>query len=269
VIYTVNGVLDTLVATQDTVLNFNLTDTTTYQLVSVSDANTCVNTSLVDNVVVNVHELPNAALSGDATICIGDAANITIDFTAGNPNYVVVLDTGATTMTFTATQDTTLQFFPSDTTTYSIVSIDDVNGCSRTMGFGSDATINVNPLPLGTLSTSSPICEGDTAILTVNFTQGESPFDIIIEVDNGMGTSTIVRNDVVDGDTILVTPTVNTSYNLISITDDFGCSNTLDDAQLVVVNALPTASFTFVDSTCFGEITEFTSNSIAVWMIRP
>ncbi len=79
-------------------------------------------------------------------------------------------------------------------------------------------TININPLPQGTLSANGPICASGTGQLTFTSTEGTEPFTISYSDGTANNVSSGTPFDV---NTNPVTAT--TTYTLVSVTDNNGC----------------------------------------------
>jgi gliding motility-associated-like protein len=86
-------------------------------------------------------------------------------------------------------------------------------------------TFKFNPLPSATLTAApTQVCNGGSSKLGLNFT-GIGPFDVTI--NNGSGNTNYLN--VTFGDTIPVSPVVNTTYTITSVTDKSttpACSST-------------------------------------------
>ena len=100
------------------------------------------------------HPKPSATLAGDATICLGDAANLTFNCLGDGPFSVVYSDG---TQNFTQTVGTSGVFSknisPTISTTYTLISVNDSNSpaCSTnltgkvTVAVGQPASANIKP----------------------------------------------------------------------------------------------------------------------------
>ncbi|MCF8226739.1 MAG: immunoglobulin domain-containing protein [Bacteroidales bacterium] len=118
----------------------------------------------------NINPLPTAIISGDATICNGDATPIQVDLTGTAP-YDFRYTNGAsnTDVTGHGTDTYTTDVSPASTTTYSMVSVVDDNGCTSN-GSGS-ATITVNPQVAITVQpVSKTVCIGANPSFSVTAT---------------------------------------------------------------------------------------------------
>ncbi len=170
------------------------------------------------------------------------------------------LDVNDSLILMGVTSDTTIQFTPTDTVTYSISFLSDVNGCLAT-DFGTSTTFNVRPLPLGTMLGDATICSGESTDLTVRFHAWRRKVRLQIERVTGGVTDTLNLESGTDDLVVSVNPTGTTVYRLISITDANGCSSVVSESVTVNVNQSPTADFTF-DPNCLGFPAMFTNTSI-------
>ncbi len=205
--------------------------TTTYT-VTVTDANTCVNT---DDIDVTVNPLPVADAGLDVSICFGAsaplAANAGFSAYAWTPTIALA---GANTMTPTAS--------PANTVTYT-VNVTDANGCQDT----DDIIVTVSTPPATNAGIDKIICYNGSVTL-----QG-----------NGNGTiySWTPTTDLSDP-TILspvASPKVTTTYTL-TITDANNCS--ASDQVDVTVNPTPFVNFTAENLVCLNDSVQFTTTGI-------
>ena len=125
-----------------------------------TDVNGCTNSVTEETKIFGD---PVAKISGNATICYGDTTNITVLFTAGQQPFDFSYQSSRTLATYSYTgfaNDTfTRGHFPVDTTTFSLLTVTDANGCSTT-GTGS---AKVNVLPKASILTNPDdifTCEG-------------------------------------------------------------------------------------------------------------
>ncbi|MBL7778628.1 MAG: gliding motility-associated C-terminal domain-containing protein [Chitinophagales bacterium] len=113
----------------------------------------------------------------------------------------------------------------------------------RCGNFNYSNVINIigRPKPFGNLSpTTQIICPGNSAAITMNFTQGTGPFNI--QYYNGV--SYISKNNVNNGDTFMVAPGTTTNYSFAYIQDFYGCqrSGLFGNGAQVQVIASPTVN---------------------------
>ena len=85
----------------------------------------------------------NASISGSTSTCDGGLANLTITISGGVGPYTVVYNDGSNHTLSSISSGYILNVSPSTTTTYSLVSVNDLNGCSGTIS-GSPATVTVH-----------------------------------------------------------------------------------------------------------------------------
>lgn len=108
--------------------------------------------------------------------------------------------------------------------------------------------LNIYENPSGSIAINSPICEGDDTPLTFSFPKGMGPFTAVVE-ENGSVMSPPF-NSISNGHQRLVSPTVNTTYDLVSITDGSPaqCQTTLSATATVEVKKAP--QLTIIDNPC-------------------
>jgi hypothetical protein len=279
VVYTENGgtnrtATGVVSGTAFTPFTTPVTATTTYALVSVTDANSCIRSSGFTgaSVGITINPLPQGSLSAVSPLCGSGAGQLTFTSTAGTgPFTVVYTENGGANRTATGVVSGTA-FTPfttpvTATTTYALVSVTDANSCIRNTGFtGASAAITVNPLPQGTLSAVSPLCGSGAGQLTFTSTAGTGPFTIVY-TENGGANRTAAG--VVSGTafTPFTTPvTATTTYALVSVTDANSCirsSGFTAGSAAITVNPLPQGTLSAVSPLCgsgAGQLT-FTSTS--------
>ncbi len=168
----------------------------------------------------------SASLSGTTSVCKGETANLSITITGGQSPYTVSLSDGSSITGYTS--GAPIPVSPASTTTYTITSIADANGCMGTNNSGS-ATVTVNRgSTAATVSGATSICAGQTTNLTVAITGGTSPYTVVL---NGVSDPIV---NYTSGSNIPVSPTVTTSYTIASITDANGCVGTGNAATATV-----------------------------------
>lgn len=196
-------------------------------------------------VTVNDTSLPATSISGTTPICIGGSSVLSV--VGGQLGYLAgwewyssscggsVIGTGPT-----------ITVSPASTTTYYVRA---VGSCNTTVC--RSFTVNVNPLPNGSISGTGTICSGLATALTLNLTSGTGPFNVIYTD----GTNVFTRNGVVNGDTIMVAPASTTTYQFTQISDANTCTRTsgflggatITVAPLPVISSAPATAVL-----CFG-----------------
>ena len=171
--------------------------------------NGCTNTA---SATVSVNQLLVVTASPtNPVLCNGQSVTLTA---SGANTYSCNPTTGLSSGT-----GTTVSANPSNTSTY-VVTGSDGNGCSNT----ASVTVTVNPLPVVTVSPTSPvICFGQSISLTAS---GASTY--IWNPTTGLSSGT--------GTKVSANPTATSTYSIIG-TDVNGCTNTA--SVTVMVNLSP------------------------------
>ncbi|MCB0754337.1 MAG: hypothetical protein KDB98_02005 [Flavobacteriales bacterium] len=221
-------------------------------------ANGCPGTQ--STATVNVNPLPQGEIVGSTTVCSGQNTTLTFNFLYGTPPYDVTYTDGTNTFSLNdINSGHTISVSPSVTTAYAITSIvDDAgNGCTRTSNFAALAIVSVNPLPNGTISGATTICQGDATNLTFNFTAGIGPYD----VEYSDGNTTYSLSGINNGHTISVSPSATTTYSIVEISDNNSCVNSsVSSSTVITVNPSPNGTMSLVTPICFGDQTTITFN---------
>ncbi len=174
--------------------------------------------SYASSVTISFNEM-GGLNNNDGIICVGDDITLTANDNVGPPANIATYEwsNGDTNQDLVINNATI-----SDAGTYT-VTITDTNGCTAT----SSTMVTVNPLPTamivvnemsGHTNNDAEICEGDDATLIAS------------------GGNSYVWSTGETGASILVSPTVNTTYT-VTVTDNNGCENT--EEQQIIVNPLP------------------------------
>ena len=217
--------------------------TTTYTIISITDANGCTVASPSGSAVVTVNPTPSAGvLSGTATICSDASTNLGVAITGGTSPFTVVYSGGTINSYISAAA---IPVSPASTTTYTLTSVTDANGCTVASPSGS-AVVTVNQRPTAaTILGTTTICSGLGTSLVVNITDGQSPFTV---VHSGGTVSSYIS-----GSPIIVTPTSTTTYTIVSVTDANGCTvATPTGSAVVTVNPTPVGTNTTLAAICSG-----------------
>lgn len=213
-------------------VSVNPSTTTTYSIVSITDANNCSNSTIVSSAVVTVRPAPNATMAIVSPICFGNQTTITFTFTAGTGPFNVNFTDGVSNYSLAAiTTGSTFNVTPPTSVTYNFTSITDNFGCVRTTGFAGSAQIIVNPLPTVSFSgLASSYCQTASPI---TITGNQAPLGTFTGpgiTNNGNGTATFNPSSAGVGPHIV-------SY---AFTDINTCSNTY--SQPVLVDQQPVAN---------------------------
>ena len=211
-----------------------LTTTTTYHVVASNGV--CADAELTTVARVNVNPTPTAAvLSGDATLCAGDATDLFVTITDGVGPFNFSISDGANTLAVTNyTNGDPISVSPTANATYTLDgNVVDASGC-QVSGSGS-AVVSVNQGPTAaSISGGTTLCEGEATTLQVTATGGVAPYSFTLSD----GTAVSNYNS---GDNIPVTPTATTSYTVATLRDFNGCEVAVSGSADVTLHPLPTA----------------------------
>ncbi len=122
---------------------------------------------------ITINPDPTVSITADdASICEGDATNLNFALT-GSPPFSVTYDNGTNVLLTGLANGSTETVSPTTTTTYTIVSAFDANGCDAT-DLTSEVEVIVNPIPAVEITTTiTALCESDGDItLAANLPSG-------------------------------------------------------------------------------------------------
>ncbi|MCZ2460239.1 MAG: Ig-like domain-containing protein, partial [Chitinophagales bacterium] len=208
---------------------------------------------------ITVNPLPNNTGTGfsGGSICIGDDGKLTFDAVDAvfNGPYTIQYTDGTTTWSQVINNASATQFNvavnPTSTTTYTLVSITDGNGCVRTSGFGKEtAQILVRQLPVATLTTQTNIlCHGGTnGAIDIDVTGGNSPYTYLWTASNG--------GVLPSGQEIVQDPSGLTAgtYTVV-VTSQYGCASaplvvTISEPDVISSNAVVTSDYNGSQLSC-------------------
>ncbi|WP_291085832.1 leucine-rich repeat protein [Flavobacterium sp. BFFFF1] len=134
----------------------------------------------------------SSVLSGSTTICSGNSANLNIAITGGISPYEVVYSDGTSNFSVASyISEANIPITPTDTTTYSIISVTDASGA---LGAGNSGTPTITVIPTPTSFTFGGINYEVTApnTVAVGYSPGANG-DVVIptSVTNACGTYTV------------------------------------------------------------------------------
>lgn len=158
------------------------TTSTTYYITNTENGK-CESTTPTP-VTVEVYKPVTASISAPVEVCYGNNSAVEISLDGVAP-YVVVYNNGTSDVPLDniTTSTVTINDALYTTTTYSLVSVTDKNGCEAPISSNDKATIKVNELPtIASVEIEDDddyICQGTTTNLIVTFT-GNAPFTFTI-----------------------------------------------------------------------------------------
>jgi len=195
---------------------------------------------------VTVRPLPTAIISNSGTICVEDTHPINISLTGTAPWVVVYAINGVDQPAINiAASPYTLNANTSGN--YTITSVTDANNCTNS-GIG-NATVSHFPVPTATISGTTEMCSGGSAVLTISLT-GAAPYDFTYS-DGVTPVSVAGHPSMIY--TVTVSPVVPTTYTVTAMNDNNGCQGTLLGAAVVTINPTPVLTLAGTNLLCFGD----------------
>ncbi|MDI1356533.1 MAG: T9SS type A sorting domain-containing protein [bacterium] len=194
----------------------------------------CSNTAVQS---ISVNSLPTMTITTTSTVlCAGKSATLTV---SGTDTYLWSTQGSTNTMVVVN---------PNFSLNYTVTGTDAITSCSNT----AVKSISVNALPAVTASTpSSTICDGLSATI----------------VSSGASTYTWIPG-ALNGATVTVSPSINTSYTVTGTSAASGCTN--QAVKTISVNTTPTV--TLVSSTpsiCLGSTATLTASGANTYTLLP
>jgi gliding motility-associated-like protein len=193
----------------------------------------CGASSFIDVSLINP---PSSTISGNANICNGENATLTIASTGYGPFDIAYTDGNSN---FNLTNIPALYTFdinPSSNTTYSLLSmIDSLNQCEGIVS--GSAQVNVANIPTGLISGGGTFCLGETGEILFEITGG-SNYNLTYW-DGAVENSLL---NIVDGHIENFSPEFNSTFSLVEIypVGFPACTaNELDGSAVFVVNVSP------------------------------
>ncbi|AOW10369.1 Ig-like domain-containing protein [Flavobacterium gilvum] len=224
-----------------------LTSTATLSVRAIRLGTNCIDT-LEQTADITVTSGPTASvLSGEATICSGVGANLSIAITGGVSPYTVTIDNGVGTIS-NYISGTNILVNPSATTTYAIVSVKDAN---------SDLSTGISGAPTVTVVTSSTspviasanrenLCSGDSGNIDLSVTGGSG-------TDVKWYTTSCGETLVGTGNPLNITaPEATTTY--YARWENGSCYSSCESV-MVTVNSIPSAPVVSAVDNCNGTST--------------
>ncbi len=235
----------------------NYVATTVFTLVDVTstDPSACTGTQTA-SITITVLPLPTVTLSTDQTICSGNSAtvtftgtpNSTVSYTVNGVAQTILLDS-AGVGTVTGIYTTTTLFLLQSITTSATPS------CSQPQS--DSMTINVVPIAVASISSSTQVCPGEIAVVTftgtpnasVLYTVNGGPFQTILLNSSGTATISQVYNS-------------TTVYTLVGVIAPGSpvCPSPAVGTITITVLPLPTVTLSGTTTICQGESATVTFN---------
>lgn len=200
---------------------------------------------------------PAVTLTNDTTICSGTLLTLTLDFTAGQAPFDVDFSVNPVSAIPADVTNVADPYFvnvsPTQTTTYTVVSITDSFGCNSVLN--DNIVVTVRPVITASFLPEPDICLGDNLVLDIDHSAAGS-YSVVYSI-NGTNEPAIT---VADNGTINVPdPSTSGTFNYdiqsVSYTNAPLCpsTNAANPAINVVVDPLPTAVIGAGGSICQGD----------------
>ncbi|MFT6846136.1 MAG: hypothetical protein ACJAUV_002341, partial [Flavobacteriales bacterium] len=217
--------------------------------------------NLAPGTPVVFHELPDATMGSDTTICEGQTASLILTFLKGKAPYEVVINDGINDISYTGLSNgSVISVTPTTSTNYTLKSLEDVYNCAQEVS-DQQVIVTVNPTPVANFTgTNTTFCEGNgPAQFSVNISDGIPDFDIVYFDAQTQANTTV--NQVGLGITTFTNANPlapgSYAYQLLSITDksNASCQTVFTDTITIVVHENPDINFTGDATICSGDST--------------
>ncbi len=177
-----------------------------------------------------------ATLGGGGSICGSGSASLSVNITGGTGPYTLVYATngGAQTTLTDYVSNSAIQVSPIQTTTYSLVSVTDANGCTASTLSGS-VNVTVTPGPTATVSGGGTACEGATAPSVIITLTGGAPYSLTYFDGTN---STTVEN--IDNDFYYINSPGAGTYTVTAVSNT-SCTGTASGSASVTIKPRPDA----------------------------
>jgi len=197
---------------------------------------------------VTVRPLPTAIISNNGTICVGGTHPINIALTGTSPWSVVYAINGVNQPAINNILASPYTLNATAAGSYTVVSVTDANMCINT-GIG-NATVSYYPVPTATISGTTEMCSGGSAILTIALT-GAAPYDFIYS--DGINPAVVVTNHPTMVYNATVTPVANATYTITAMNDNNGCLGTRSGTAVITINPRPVLTLAGTNLLCNGD----------------
>ena len=224
---------------------------TSYELTEVTEQNgtSCSAAVTGEEITITNNALPTVVLSGNTTICEGQTADITFDFTGTGPWSVTYNDGNADiTIDNIATSPYVETVTPAANTTYTLASVRDANSCEST-GLTQSVVVQVNPVPTVDVGTDRSLPVNSVVNLVPTLS---GSFTTVKWDDGGAGG---VFNNPNTANTNYTPPTgfVGTIDLTLTLSDGSGpCDDDISDQLTVTYNAAGTVNPGVSGEVCNG-----------------
>jgi gliding motility-associated-like protein len=212
---------------------------------------TCFDEATVSVSIINA---PEVTLSAANESCAGETFDLTFNVTGNGPFNLIYSINGVEYLLNNINDGHVTSISLNQSSSISIVSVVATTG-TNCVGNGNTINVNITPTPTASVSGGGGICAGANADITFNFT-GTGPFNAVYTD----GVQNFSLTNVNNGHTVSVSPTSNTTYSLISVTDNSAlqCAGAVSGNATFTISAEPTATISGNAAICVGESTDLT-----------
>jgi hypothetical protein len=222
---------------------------TTYTFTKVEDLH-CERILLFMDLYADTYAATTGVLSGSATICAGEEANLTFDLT-GTPPWSITYTTNGGSPQVIAANSTPyiLPVYPTTTTTYAISNLEDIYCTGVTSG---EAVINVDPSPTANAGSDQTIPYGTSTTLNGSVSGGSGVYAYQWQPAAKLTNPSAQQPTTVN----LTESTVFT----LTATDNVGGCYDIDDVQVTLTGG-PLGSFPEANPSaiCVGQVSQLFS----------
>ena len=231
-----------------------------YNLVSIVDNHLCSQPAS-GSVTVTIYSLPTATIAGGGSACKNTIPGPTVTFcgSIGLAPYTFTYNiNGGANQTISTTGVLTCVSLNAPTGTagtfvYNLVSVSDVNNCSKPAS--GSATVTIWELPTATITGNAEVCVGSVPEPAITFcgANGLAPYTFTYNINGGpsITVTTAGANTCVDV-AVPTSPVGAYVYNLVSVSDANNCSQPATGLATVNVHPLPPCEITGADQVCFN-----------------
>lgn len=239
-----NTTTENNITTSTYTITVNPTVNTTYSINSTN--NLCGNNVITSSAIVSLFPSITATLTAPASVCAGNATDLTFNLTGTSPFDLVYTDgVNQYTETGIVVDPYLVSVTPVVNNQYDIVTVTDANGCVVT-GTG-PSTIQVDSLPSADLNGNITVCAGAGSGLMVTFT-GTGPYDLTYDD----GTNMINVPGITNNPYMIPSGTVagTTVYTLFSVSNAQCGAGIVSGSGSITVIDEPTAQLTGGGALC-------------------
>ncbi len=229
------------------VTSFNtgaLTADTNFFVASVANACESDTRTLV---TVTVTAAPTVSLTGPLNVCLGTSGQV-YTTEAGQSNYIWSITGGTITAGGTATSNTATVTWSTVGTQSISVNYNNAVGCSAAAP--TSAAVEVGASPTAALSGTTSVCVGQPATLSIALT-GTGPWEVVYSDGSS---NTTLTGLTASPHTFAVTPTISTTYSLVSVASATCSSGSVGGSATITVTPITGNPATFGTDTWIGYV---------------